>query len=83
MPLIKEIEDYNEVDCKVMMEIVKYLQPDIGIVTMTDYNSRELELAVRQTGIIYYMIKSVDKKVLKIILDHISNKRGGEKPWQN
>ncbi len=26
MPLIKAIEDYNEVDCKVMMEIVSYLR---------------------------------------------------------
>ena len=26
MPLIKEIEDYNEVDCKVMMEIVRCLR---------------------------------------------------------
>ncbi len=26
MPLVKEIEDYNEVDCKVMMEIVRYLR---------------------------------------------------------
>lgn len=26
MPLVKEIEAYNEVDCKVMMEIVRYLR---------------------------------------------------------
>ena len=26
LPLIKEIGRYNEVDCKVMMEIVRYLR---------------------------------------------------------
>jgi len=26
LPLMQQIRDYNEVDCKVMMEIVRYLQ---------------------------------------------------------
>ena len=26
LPLMDEISDYNEVDCKVMMEIVRYLR---------------------------------------------------------
>ena len=46
-------------DCKGHELIPKFkeAQPDMGIVTMTGYNTRELELEVRQQGIIYYMIK--------------------------
>ena len=49
--------------------------PDIGVVTMTGYNTRELEWQVRQKGIIYYMIKPFSMKEMKDILDHISKKR--------
>ncbi len=54
-----------------------------NIVAMTEYNSRELELEVRQKGIIYYMEKPVDTEILKSILDHISKKKGGGEPWKN
>lgn len=47
---------------------------DIGIVTMTGYNTRELELKVRQQGITYYMLKPFNMKDIKDILDHISKK---------
>lgn len=47
---------------------------DIGIVTMTGYNSQELELKVRQQGITYYMLKPFNMKDIKDILDHISKK---------
>ena len=56
----------------------KGVWPDIGIVTMTDHNSRELELKVRQQGIIYYMIKPFSIKEMKEILDHISKKKRKE-----
>jgi len=56
----------------------KALWHDIGIVTMTGYNSRELELAVRQQGILYYMLKPFSVKALKEILDHISRKKNEE-----
>ncbi len=51
---------------------------DIGIVTMTGYNSQELELKVRQQGITYYMLKPFNMKDIKDILNHIS-KKGGSK----
>ncbi|MBW2332494.1 MAG: response regulator, partial [Deltaproteobacteria bacterium] len=47
----------------------KELLPDVGIVTMTGYNTRELEMEVRQQGILYYMIKPFETKSLKELLD--------------
>ena len=52
--------------------------PKIGIVTLTDPNSRELESEVRLHGIFYYMIKPVCLKTLKEILDHVSKKNTKE-----
>jgi len=59
---------------------IKEVWPDIGIVTMTGYNSRELELNVRQQGIIYYMLKPFSMNEMKKLLDHISEKeaKGGQ-----
>ncbi len=54
----------------------KEMWPDIGIVTMTGYNTRELEWKVRQQGILYYLLKPFTMKPLKELLDHIAkNKR--------
>lgn len=53
---------------------MKRICPEIGIVTLTGHNSREMELKTRTQGIIFYMIKPVNLKVLKSILDHISTK---------
>ena len=52
----------------------KELWPDIGIVTMTGYNTREIEREVREQGILYYMIKPFETKYLKELLEHISHK---------
>jgi CheY-like chemotaxis protein len=54
---------------------LKELQPEIGIVTMTASNSKELENEIRTLGIIYYMSKPVDEEELKEILDHGSKKK--------
>jgi two-component system NtrC family response regulator/two-component system response regulator HydG len=54
---------------------LKESKPDIGIVTMTDANSSGQEKEIRTLGIVYYMLKPVDEKVLKEILDHISSKK--------
>ena len=66
-------------DCKghELIPRFKEIQRNIGIVTMTGYNSRELELEVRQKGIHYFLTKPVQKKHLKEIVDHISKK------WQD
>lgn len=55
----------------------KHIRPEIGIVTMTGHNSRELELFVRQQGVFYYMIKPFKAKVMKEVLEHISKKQKG------
>ena len=52
----------------------KELWPDVGIVTMTGHNTRELEMEVREQGILYYMVKPFETKSLKELLDHISHK---------
>ncbi len=48
---------------------------DIWIVTMTGYNTRELEMEVRGLGIVYYMTKPFEAYALKEILDHWTKKR--------
>jgi DNA-binding NtrC family response regulator len=58
--------------CKLIQEL-KSICPDIKIITITDKNSRELELKVRKQGVIFYMIKPFKIEVLKDIVDYISN----------
>ena len=74
-------------DCKgyELIPQFKELWPEIGIVAMTGYNSRELELKVRNQGINYYMIKPFRQEEVTGILDHISKKKRKEvkKKWQN
>jgi len=54
---------------------LKEYQPEIGIVTMTASNSKELENEIRTLGIVYYMIKPLDEGALKDILDHSARKK--------
>ena len=58
---------------------LKKLCPETGIVTMTGYNSRELEMKVREQGVLYYMIKTFEMKDLQSLLDHVSQKRAQQK----
>lgn len=51
---------------------IKELDPRLGIVTMTEKSTEELERGIRTLGIIYYMSKPVSEAHLKEILDHIS-----------
>ncbi len=62
---------------------IKIFQPEAGIVTMTDNNSRELELQVRKQGVIFYMVKPFSVTILKKILDHISEKNQERKIHSN
>jgi len=64
-------------DCRGDKLIPKFkkIRPDMGIVAMTGYNTMELELEVRQQGIIYYMIKPFKIEEMKEILDHVSKKK--------
>ena len=54
---------------------LKKLWPEIGVVTMTEHSTDDLEKEIRTLGIIYYMSKPVNQKALKEILDHISRKK--------
>jgi DNA-binding NtrC family response regulator len=54
---------------------LKRICPDIKIVTITDQNSRDLELKVRKQGVLFYMIKPFNTKVLKDIADYISTSK--------
>ncbi len=60
--------------CK-LIQRVKSICPDIKIITMTDRNSRSLELKIRKQGVIFYMIKPFNIKVLKDIVDYISSSK--------
>ncbi|MBN2126665.1 MAG: response regulator [Deltaproteobacteria bacterium] len=54
---------------------VKALLPEMGIVTMTESNTNHQENEIRTLGIIYYMLKPINKQVLKDILDHVSRRK--------
>jgi len=58
-----------------LIQQVKSICPDIKIITMTDRNSRNLELKIRKQGVIFYMIKPFNIKVLKDIVDYISKSK--------
>jgi DNA-binding NtrC family response regulator len=83
---LKKIEDENfdlvllDVflpDCKghKLISQIKTKQPDIGVITMTGYNSRDLEKEVRKQGVLFYMIKPFADNQLKNILDHVNKKK--------
>jgi two-component system nitrogen regulation response regulator NtrX len=56
----------------------KALHPHMGIVTMTGYNSRELELEIRKHGIFCYLTKPFSLMVVKEIIDHVSKMKRKE-----
>lgn len=58
---------------------IKTIRPDIGIVTMTEQTTDELEKEIRTLGIIYYMCKPVNQEALKDILDHMSKRKNQDK----
>ncbi|MBU4344417.1 MAG: response regulator [Desulfobacteraceae bacterium] len=62
-------------DCCELIRQLKSICPDIKIVTLTNQNSRELELKIRKLGVIFYMIKPFKIKVLKDILEYISKSK--------
>ncbi len=53
---------------------IKKIKPFINIITMTGQSSRQLELKIRSSGILYYMEKPIEIDNLKLILAHINNK---------
>lgn len=67
-------------DCKGYELIPKRreLCPRSGIIAMTGFNTRELELKIRMQGVLFYLIKPFKQSVLKEILDHISIKTAAQ-----
>ena len=67
-------------DCKgyELIPQFKELQPGIGIVAMTGYNTRELELKVRNFMPNYYMIKPFSVDEIEEVLNHILKKKAKE-----
>lgn len=51
---------------------LKGIDQDALIVVMTDQNSHEMEVRIRELGILYYLIKSLEIENLKPLLDHIA-----------
>lgn len=54
---------------------LKDLHPEIGVVTMTEESTDQLEAEIRTLGIVYYMSKPINEMVLKQILDHSATKK--------
>ena len=51
------------------------MRAEIGIVTITGYNSRELELEVRQKGILFFMVKPFNLHEMKEVLNHFQKRK--------
>ncbi|MFH1146253.1 MAG: response regulator [Pseudomonadota bacterium] len=61
------------------MARIKSILPEVEIITITEHNSRPMELEIRKMGIAYYMIKPIETQILKEVLEHIAAKRTQEK----
>ncbi len=64
-------------DCKGYELIPQFRKvwPDIDVVTMTAYNSRDIEMEVRKQGVTFYMSKPFNIKQLEAILACIQEKK--------
>lgn len=64
-----------DMPAKDLIRTLKELRPEIGVVTLTERSTDELEKEIRSLGIIFYMCKPVNRVALKEILDHIAKKK--------
>jgi DNA-binding response OmpR family regulator len=53
---------------------LKDVSPDTWIVAMTGANSREMEIRIRERGILYYMIKPLETEHLRSLLEHVTKR---------
>jgi len=53
------------------------LNPDLGIIAITGFNTRELEIEVRKAGINQYLSKPVGMDVLRMSVDHAAGRNHG------
>lgn len=59
------------------LELIRQMKntcPWMPVVALTDVNSRVMELAARQLGVIYYMVGPADPAEIGAILDFLSGK---------
>ena len=54
----------------------RVLNPQIHIIAMTGFNSRDLELEVRKQGVDLYLGKPLDLAILEMSLDHMARRSG-------
>jgi CheY-like chemotaxis protein len=64
-----------DVDAGEVIVQLKELHPHIGIVTMAEKSTSELEKEIRALGIVYYMCKPISENSLKEILDHMFSRK--------
>ena len=57
-----------------LIPLVKALQPEARIVTMTGASSRTLEGGLRELGISYYPAKPFQRRELQSLLEHIASR---------
>jgi DNA-binding response OmpR family regulator len=60
-----------------LIPMIRALQPDACIITLTGQSSRELELRLRKLGIAYYMAKPFQRDELYSILAHTAGRSFG------
>ena len=46
--------------------------PEVKVIVTTESNSREMETKAREKGIIFYLIKPIDTRYLRSIVDHLT-----------
>ncbi len=54
---------------------LKEVRPDMWFVSITGYNTRELELKVREQRVAYFMTKPFEPFALKAVIDHMEKKK--------
>jgi len=59
-----------------LIPMVRAIQPDARIITLTGQSCRELELRLRELGIAYYMAKPFQRDELYSILSHAAGRSG-------
>lgn len=57
-----------------IIPVLVQLCPGTPIATMTGYNSRELELKVRELGVGTYLIKPIQSADLRALLEHVEKR---------
>jgi len=59
-----------------LIKIIKIMQPNARIVTMTSHNSKDLERYARDQRVVYHLLKPFSTKEIRSIYEHIVEKIG-------